>query len=131
MSGHTPGPWDSSVTKQGIIVLGERVPVTPDQVKRFGCDPCSVVAPTICTVAIGNPNRESDAALILAAPALLAACKAALATLEGLDLQGRVLWIEPPHQAAAVHETVHERLMAVIQEAEGCTESPALRRGER
>jgi len=49
---------------------------------------------------------------------LLAACKAVLDALERADLCGAVLWIEPPYQAVAVHESAQERLRAVIANGE-------------
>jgi len=65
---------------------------------------------------------EANARLIAAAPELLNACKAVLAALENADLQGAVLWIEPPYQAPAVHESAQERLQAVIEKATGESE---------
>ncbi len=48
---------------------------------------------------------------------LLEACQAVLATIKETALDGVVLWIRPPYQAAAVHETATERLEAVIAKA--------------
>lgn len=75
---------------------------------------------TIDPVPVGERQRcvECDA-LVKAAPKLLETCKAVLHAIESADLDGCVLWILPPYQADAVHESVNERLEAVIAEAEG------------
>lgn len=56
--------------------------------------------------------------LFSAAPGLLRACKAVLASMQSTDLQGAVLWIEPPYQAEGVHQSAEELLMEVIELAE-------------
>ncbi|MCK9570877.1 hypothetical protein M0R72_18145 [Candidatus Pacearchaeota archaeon] len=50
---------------------------------------------------------------------LLEACKAVLDAINQADLQGTVLWINPPYQAEAIHETASERLQAAIALSEG------------
>ncbi len=53
----------------------------------------------------------------------LTACKAALQAIEKHHLAtGEILWLEPPYTAAAVHESVHERLTHVIAEAEAVSD---------
>lgn len=59
----------------------------------------------------------ANARLIAAAPELLETCKAVLDAIEQADLNGTVLWINPPYQAAAVHESASQRLMNVIADA--------------
>ena len=42
------------------------------------------------------------------------ACEAVKHALQHNDLKGNVIWILPPHQAAAVHETAWQRLDSVL-----------------
>jgi hypothetical protein len=49
---------------------------------------------------------------------LLLACRAVLDALERCDMDGAIPWIHPPYQAAGVHESAHERLLAVIEKYE-------------
>jgi hypothetical protein len=60
-------------------------------------------------------GQRSQLSRMPAYDALLAACEAALHAIENADLGGEVLWVRPPHQAAAVHETASERLAAAIR----------------
>lgn len=62
---------------------------------------------------------RANARLIAAAPDLLQACRAVLESLLKTDLGGAIPWVNPPYQAAAVHETAFERLAAVIEKATG------------
>jgi hypothetical protein len=61
------------------------------------------------------PQAFVNAKLIAAAPDLLEACKAVAETIKDLG----PLWIKPPFQAEAVHESAYERLIGVIEKAEG------------
>ena len=45
---------------------------------------------------------------------LEAACKAVLDAVIRCDLEGKVLWIEEPHQLPGVHESVEDRLRAAL-----------------
>lgn len=42
------------------------------------------------------------------------ACRAVLHSILNTDLEGNILWILPPHQAEAVHESAAERLADVL-----------------
>ena len=59
----------------------------------------------------------ANAKLYAAAPDLLEACEAVLDVIQATDLNGVALWIRPPYQAAAVHETATERLDAALARA--------------
>ena len=54
---------------------------------------------------MSNDNRIKE---------LTAACEAVLDAIEKTDLNGAVLWINPPYQAEGVHETAWERLRSVL-----------------
>lgn len=101
---------------------------------RFKCSPeASRAAHAVQRLgtwpATSSLERVIDEALLTARAAdakrieeLLNACKATLAALEKCDLNGSVLWVEPPYQFYGVHETVQERLAVVIEEAESGVE---------
>lgn len=72
--------------------------------KKFG-------NPEATTPQESEPHNESE---------LLTACKATLdAITKQAQADGTILWVEPPYQLAGVHESVAERLMNVIADAEG------------
>lgn len=65
-----------------------------------------------------SERNEHDAAnvqLMATAPDLLEACQAVLAAVESQAKD--TIWILPPYQAAAVHESVVDRLQDVIEKA--------------
>src|SRR5690606_38510263 len=104
-SQHTPGPWtlheDGDANHYSIIADGKWLISFLHNGEKW------------------DAEQSANAKLIAAAPMLLEACKAGLAALERADLDGEILWLEPPYQAPAVCETAHGRLIAVIEEATG------------
>jgi len=116
---HTPGPWKA----RGTTSLGMGVVVAPHASFSEGHLICRVNRSFFDgdshEMTLPREQVESNARLLAAAPDLLEACQAVLAALENADLQGTVLWIEPPYQAPAVHESAQERLQAVIAKATG------------
>jgi hypothetical protein len=89
MIDHTPGPWMAHSRNGRIIMAGD--------------------------TKVATAERTVNASLIAAAPDLLEACKAVAETIKDLG----PLWLKPPYQAEAVHETAYERLIGVIEQAEG------------
>ncbi len=86
--------------------------------KRAGrCGRMSERHPSIENIIAPDAAAELDRLKVVNAE-LLEACKAVLATIERADLGGKCLWIEPPYQASAVHETATERLQAAIANAQ-------------
>lgn len=106
-SAHTPGPWFIDRNHFGRIIG-----VAPTSGRNHDLD-------FVCCIDSDNHgDHEKNARLIAAAPELLAACKAVLDAIESTDLNGAVIWIRPPYQHKAVHESASERLAAVIAKAE-------------
>jgi len=64
-------------------------------------------------------NDEPSEHLVKAAPDLLNACRAVLASLERVASDGEIIWLDPPHCMSGVHESAIERLKNVIAQAEG------------
>jgi hypothetical protein len=114
MSKHTPAPWRLQLQRYGGYRIFKLLKDSPDD------QGYSIIGDFRGACYVRDPDEETtaNARLIAAAPELLAACKAVLATLEATDMEGRVLWIDPPHQLAGVHESAQERLQAVIEHAE-------------
>ena len=119
MSKHTPGPWEFQLDQPrrneypwfSINASNRRIAST----EQFPCEglwPCD---------ALKSPEEsEANAKLIAAAPELLEACRIALDTISKIAIEtGDVYWINPPYQAAAVHESVVQRLHVVIHDATG------------
>lgn len=63
----------------------------------------------------GTEVSNVSVEILKAAPDLLEACRAVADTIRHLG----PLWINPPFQAEAVHESAYERLMNVISQATG------------
>lgn len=95
MSAHTPGPWK---------VLADT---------RTGAVDVWYGARFVCTVGVpgasGDESIEPDAALIAAAPDLLAACKAALSLVESLPY-------DPTDRQTL---RINDQIEAAIAKAEG------------
>ena len=95
MSAHTPGPWKVLAdTRTGAVDVWSGA--------RF-----------VCTVGVpgasGDESIEPDAALIAAAPDLLAACKAALSLVESLPY-------DPTDRQTL---RINDQIEAAIAKAEG------------
>lgn len=117
---HTPGPWSvGSTTKQTNVDarLGDWWQTTVRVGAARNAGNCIAIVYMGGAAAVNKEAAavEANARLIAASPDLLAACEAALNAIENADLGGEVLWVRPPHQAAAVHETASERLAAAIR----------------
>lgn len=119
---HTPGPWEMS--GQLIVTSGchphpnpkaQHTPKTVGEVHWSYDGDYGAKEPRISW-----PEAEANARLMIAAPALLEACQAAFdAIMKHCAETGDVIWIDPPHQLAFVHESVCERLRNVISDATG------------
>ncbi len=109
---HTPGPWGIEQTTVSNWIGKMR----PDSKKVE-----YIVAHTDRDslrhdVLVRN---DANAKLISAAPDLLTACRAVLASLERIASDGEIIWLDPPHCMSGVHESAIERLKGVIAQAEG------------
>lgn len=111
---HSAGPWEIrygcvSEHDEGFGITS-KLDVADGIIAE--CWPCATTPELRRTL-------QANARLIVAAPDLLEACRAVLDSLKRANLNGEVLWINPPYQGAAVHESAHERLAAVIEKATG------------
>jgi hypothetical protein len=110
---HTPGPWevDYGGSVGHVKSLANRESGKTPTVARYD------IFPAGSALAL---RQKANANLIAAAPDLLNACRAAFdAIMKHCAQTGDVIWIDPPHQLAFVHESVCERLRNVIAKAEG------------
>lgn len=109
---HTPGPWIANYngTLGHIKSIAEHPQGMTPTVARFD--------PHLTATTVTTEQMNANAALICAAPDLLAACKAVYAAIEKATMAtGDILWID--HALPGVHETAMERLYNVIEQAEG------------
>lgn len=80
----------------------------------FNADECALI-----TLKQNASKDYQTLANKLMAEELLTTCRAVLEAIKATDLQGAVLWIKPPYQAEAVHETASERLAELIAKYSG------------
>jgi len=111
---HTPGPWEKDhLGTRGHVkaIINDDERATPT-VCKYGRD--------YCAMTIKDEEIEANGHLMAAAPDMLQALKAVQAAItKHAEETGDVIWINPPYQAAAVHESAWERLETVIAKAEG------------
>ena len=62
-------------------------------------------------------NCEENDALKAQVNELRTACEAVKHALQNNDIEGHVLWILPPYQAPAIHETAFDRLEGVLEQS--------------
>ena len=117
---HTPGDWYSYRHEHtGACANGEcyRIDVRGNPMRNHAGK--VVASEPICTLHAGFVHFEGNAALILAAPSLLAACERAKLFLAGIDRQ--LTSGQPPldiEGAVVLGETL-DQLRAAIAKAEG------------